>query len=122
MQKHVELPSEAVQQQYPHVSFLCMQVLVEAETLDGARHSILLQNAETVRLIGPSTSAAAPVASATAAAEHSSLAGAGGPSADSNGAPESLAELTVGSVEDVAAPAAAGQCGHILLFAQLSCL
>ena len=30
-----------------------MQVLVEAETEDGLRHSILLQNAETVRLIGP---------------------------------------------------------------------
>ncbi|KAA6426747.1 MAG: 3-dehydroquinate synthase-like [Trebouxia sp. A1-2] len=28
-------------------------VLVEAETQDGQRHSILLQNAETVRLIGP---------------------------------------------------------------------
>jgi 3-dehydroquinate synthase class II len=32
---------------------LYMQVLVEAETQDGQRHSILLQNAETVRLIGP---------------------------------------------------------------------
>lgn len=32
---------------------LYMQVLVEAETHDGQRHSILLQNAETVRLIGP---------------------------------------------------------------------
>ena len=32
---------------------LHMQVLVEAETQDGQRHSILLQNAETVRLIGP---------------------------------------------------------------------
>ena len=34
----------------------CMhtQVLVEAETPDGIRHSTLLQNAETVRLIGPS--------------------------------------------------------------------
>lgn len=31
-------------------------MLVEAETHDGQRHSILLQNAETVRLIGPSTS------------------------------------------------------------------
>lgn len=30
-------------------------VLVEAETQDGQRHSILLQNAETVRLIGPCT-------------------------------------------------------------------
>ena len=30
-----------------------MQVLVEAETADGLRHSVLLQNAETVRLIGP---------------------------------------------------------------------
>ena len=34
---------------------LYMQVLVEAETQDGQRHSILLQNAETVRLIGPCT-------------------------------------------------------------------
>ena len=32
---------------------LCGQVLVEAETRDGQQHSILLQNAETVRLIGP---------------------------------------------------------------------
>ncbi len=30
-----------------------MQVLVEAETQNGQRHSILLQNAETVRLVGP---------------------------------------------------------------------
>ena len=30
-----------------------MQVLVEAETQDGQKHSILLQNAETVRLVGP---------------------------------------------------------------------
>lgn len=29
-------------------------MLVEAETADGLRHSTLLQNAETVRLIGPS--------------------------------------------------------------------
>ena len=29
------------------------QVLVEAETQDGQHHSILLQNAETVRLVGP---------------------------------------------------------------------
>jgi len=34
---------------------LYMQVLVEAETQNGQRHSILLQNAETVRLIGPRT-------------------------------------------------------------------
>jgi len=34
-------------------------VLVEAETPDGERHSALLQNAETVRLIGPSIVAAA---------------------------------------------------------------
>ena len=31
------------------------QVLVEAETADKFRHSILLQNAETVRLVGPAT-------------------------------------------------------------------
>lgn len=31
-----------------------VQVLVEAQTLDGEAHSLLLQNAETVRLIGPS--------------------------------------------------------------------
>lgn len=30
-----------------------LQVLVEAETKDGLRHSILLQNAETVRLMVP---------------------------------------------------------------------
>lgn len=35
------------------------QVLVEAETGEGLCHSILLQNAETVRLIGPSESATA---------------------------------------------------------------
>ncbi|KAL3152277.1 hypothetical protein ABBQ32_001351 [Trebouxia sp. C0010 RCD-2024] len=34
-------------------------VLVEAETQDGQRHSIMLQNAETVRLIGPRTEQAA---------------------------------------------------------------
>ena len=39
------------------------QLLVEAETADGARHSIILQNAETVRLVGP----AAQVASGAAA-------------------------------------------------------
>lgn len=32
---------------------LCLQVLVEAATPDEQRHSILLQNAETVRLVGP---------------------------------------------------------------------
>lgn len=31
-------------------------MLVEAETKDGLRHSLLLQNAETVRLIGPAQS------------------------------------------------------------------
>ena len=31
----------------------CAQVLVEAETKDAQRHSILLQNAETVRLVVP---------------------------------------------------------------------
>jgi 3-dehydroquinate synthase class II len=31
-----------------------VQVLVEAETPDGEVHSLLLQNAETVRLVGPS--------------------------------------------------------------------
>ena len=31
-----------------------LQVLLEAETPDGEVHSLLLQNAETVRLIGPS--------------------------------------------------------------------
>ena len=30
-----------------------MQVLVEAETEGGVKHSILLQNAETVRLVAP---------------------------------------------------------------------
>eukprot|EP00877_Chromochloris_zofingiensis_P009270 jgi/Chrzof1/4597/Cz14g19190.t1 len=30
-----------------------IQVLVEAQTTDGALHSIILQNAETVRLVGP---------------------------------------------------------------------
>lgn len=32
---------------------------MEAETQDGQRHSIMLQNAETVRLIGPRTEQAA---------------------------------------------------------------
>lgn len=31
-----------------------MQMLVEAETADHVAHSLLLQNAETVRLVGPS--------------------------------------------------------------------
>jgi hypothetical protein len=35
---------------------LLLQMLVEAETPDGVRHSTLLQNAETVRLVGPSSS------------------------------------------------------------------
>ena len=30
-----------------------MQVLVEAKTIDDVVHSLLLQNAETVRLVGP---------------------------------------------------------------------
>lgn len=32
-----------------------MQVLVEARTRDGLVHSLLLQNAETVRLVGPAS-------------------------------------------------------------------
>lgn len=40
-----------------------MQVLVEAETSDGARHSILLQNAETVKLVGPAAQSSSPAAS-----------------------------------------------------------
>lgn len=43
----------------------CLQVLVEAETADGSRHSTLLQNAETVRLIGPTTAAAPSSAAPT---------------------------------------------------------
>jgi 3-dehydroquinate synthase class II len=35
-------------------------LLVEAETPDGARHSTLLQNAETVRLVGPADGQGAP--------------------------------------------------------------
>ena len=35
---------------------LWLQVLLEAETADGQVHSLLLQNAETVRVVGPSES------------------------------------------------------------------
>ena len=36
--------------------FCCLQMLIEAETADHAVHSLLLQNAETVRLVGPAES------------------------------------------------------------------
>ena len=35
------------------VGSACLQMLIEAETADHAVHSLLLQNAETVRLVGP---------------------------------------------------------------------
>ena len=44
-----------------------MQVLVEAETQDGVRHSILLQNAETVRLVAPNQPDEASLASGKSA-------------------------------------------------------
>lgn len=44
-----------------------LQMLVEAETAEGQRHSTLLQNAETVRLVGPKDSA--PAAAGSAASE-----------------------------------------------------
>lgn len=47
----------------------CKQVLVEAETQDGRRHSIMLQNAETVRLIGPQAEQAAAPTSAVSVTE-----------------------------------------------------
>lgn len=37
----------------------CLQVLIEAETADHAVHSLLLQNAETVRLVGPAEQSSA---------------------------------------------------------------
>ena len=40
-----------------------MQVLVEATTPDGLHHSVLLQNAETVRLVSPTTDTATATAS-----------------------------------------------------------
>ena len=39
----------------------CLQVLIEAETADHAVHSLLLQNAETVRLVGPAKQSSAAV-------------------------------------------------------------
>lgn len=45
---------------------LHLQMLVEAETEDGLKHSTLLQNAETVRLVGPRAAPAAQQPAATA--------------------------------------------------------
>ena len=44
------------------------QMLVEAETPDQARHSLLVQNAETVRLVGPAAGAGHSPAGGSAAA------------------------------------------------------
>lgn len=43
--------------------FAVVQMLIEAETDDGLRHSTLLQNAETVRLVCPSSSSNTPSSS-----------------------------------------------------------
>jgi 3-dehydroquinate synthase class II len=46
-----------------------VQVLVEAVTSDGEVHSHLLQNAETVRLVGPGGGGAAPAWRAVSVSE-----------------------------------------------------
>ncbi len=53
---------------------LWLQVLLEAETADGEVHSLLLQNAETVRVVGPSESQPAPYESGPVTAESSGAA------------------------------------------------
>ena len=91
----------------PPPFFLNPQVLVEAELPDGDRCSALLQNAETVRLVGPAGGAApagstrqdrvgaaiaGPAAAAAAAAAGSSAAAAAGSSAAAAAAAASPAE------------------------------
>ncbi len=49
-----------------------VQVFIEAETQGGQRHSILLQNAETVRLVGP-PAVDSLVASHTSSLDHANM-------------------------------------------------
>lgn len=53
---HVTCPGSILGDQWSgnRRCFTWLQVLLEAETMDGQEHSLLLQNAETVRLVGPS--------------------------------------------------------------------
>jgi hypothetical protein len=50
-----------------------LQVLVEVETSDGRRHSLLLQNAETVKLVGPQRNSRTQAASGNGLAVPPSL-------------------------------------------------
>jgi 3-dehydroquinate synthase class II len=61
-----------------------LQMLVEAETADGMRHSTLLQNAETVRLIGPvSSSSSSSTSTSSSSSSRSSSASPAAPGSSS---------------------------------------
>ncbi|KAG2445109.1 hypothetical protein HYH02_008976 [Chlamydomonas schloesseri] len=59
-------------------------VLVEVETVDGARHSLMLQNAETVKLVGPCAAAASSSSSSSSSSGGGNGSGTGGSSAGSS--------------------------------------
>lgn len=89
-------------------------MLVEAETPDQARHSLLVQNAETVRLVGPAAAAngmSVPAAGSRTAAASGHATG----SDTEDGAPSwraaSVSELAVGDSLFVLRQAAARHTG-----------
>ncbi|KAG2430798.1 hypothetical protein HXX76_009774 [Chlamydomonas incerta] len=75
-------------------------VLVEVETADGARHSLMLQNAETVKLVGPQTG------SGSSSSSSSSSGGDG--SSSSSGGGRSWRAISVSALQP-------GDCVYVLL-------
>ena len=80
------------------IGALRAQVLVEVETRDGGRHSLMLQNAETVKLVGPQQpQPQRHTGDGSSSGSSSSSIGSGSGSGNSSGSSESMTVAGDGS-------------------------